>query len=55
MLPTSYGELPTHRVRLIEDDGRVGAEVVGPRRTVRYWFRPGTLAAQVQVVGARPR
>jgi VanZ family protein len=50
MLPTRFGESPSHRVRLIEDGERVGAEVSGPRRTLRYWFRPGALGAQVQVV-----
>lgn len=52
MLPTRLGQPAPHRVRLIEDGDRVGAEVAGPRRTVRYWFRAGELAAQVQVTGA---
>ncbi len=52
MLPTRLGEPATHQVRLVEDGGRVGAEVSGPRRTVTYWFRPGELAARVQVAGA---
>ena len=55
MLPTAYGESPPHRVRLIEDGDRVGAEVAGPKRTVRYWFRPGRLDAQVEIVGAAAR
>jgi hypothetical protein len=52
LLPTRYGERPAHRVRLIEAAGRVGAEVAGPRRTVRYWFRTGELDAEVDVDGA---
>lgn len=52
LLPRDHGAAAPHRVRLLEEGGRVGAEVAGPRRTVRYWFRPGTLGAQVEVVGA---
>jgi hypothetical protein len=55
MLPGAYGESPPHRVRLIEQGDRVGAEVAGPKRTVRYWFRPGELGAKVEVVGASVR
>jgi len=55
MLPGAFGESPPHRVRLIEDGARVGAEVAGPQRTVRYWFRPGKLDAQVEIVGAAAR
>jgi hypothetical protein len=39
-------------VRLIEEGGRFAAEVTGPRRTVRYWFRPGELGAEVEVTTA---
>lgn len=52
MLPTAFGELPVHQVRLIQEGDRVGAEVAGPKRTVRYWFRPGELQAQLEVVSA---
>ena len=31
-------------------DGRVGAEIAGPRRTTRWWFEPGRLGARVEVV-----
>ncbi len=55
MLPTAYGESPPHQVRLIEAGDRVGAEVAGPKRTVRYWFRPGELDAQVEIAGAASR
>jgi VanZ family protein len=50
MLPGAFGEAPPHRVRLVEDGDRVGAEVAGPTRTVRYWFRPGELAARIEVM-----
>jgi hypothetical protein len=55
MLPSALGQSPPHQVRLIEDRGRVGAEVAGPNRTVRYWFRPGELGAQVEIVGTAAR
>ncbi len=50
MLPTLAGESPLARVRLLEADGRVGAEIAGPRRTTRWWFEPGRLGARVEVV-----
>ena len=28
----------------------VGAEIVGPRRTTRWWFVPGQLGATVEVI-----
>jgi hypothetical protein len=45
LLPSRLGERAPHGVRLIEEGGRFAAEVTGPRRTVRYWFRPGELGA----------
>lgn len=55
MLPARVGEASRHAVRLVEDGERVGAEVAGPRRTVRYWFRPGALGAQIEVAGTPAR
>jgi hypothetical protein len=49
LLPTSGGEAP-HRVRLLEDGGRVGCEVAGPKRTTRWWFEPGRNRAEVEVL-----
>jgi hypothetical protein len=54
LLPRDDGAPAPHRVRLLEDGDRVGAEVAGPQRTVRYWFRPGTLGAQVEVAEPAP-
>lgn len=50
LLPRALGEPAPHHTRLLEDGGRTGAEVAGPRRTVRYWFREGELNAQVEVL-----
>ncbi len=52
MLPRHQGEPAPHRVRLVEDGDRAGAEVAGPTRTVRYWFREGVLGAEVEVVAS---
>jgi VanZ family protein len=52
LLPSRLGERAPHGVRLIEEGGRFAAEVTGPRRTVRYWFRPGELGAEVEVTTA---
>lgn len=49
MLPTRIGTQPPHRVRLLEDGGRVGCEIVGPRRTTRWWFTPGEVGASIEV------
>jgi hypothetical protein len=50
MLPAAWGNAPTHRVRLLESGKRVGCEVVGPNRTVRWWFDPGRNNAEVEVL-----
>lgn len=50
LLPRRLGEQAPHRVSLIEQEGRVAAEVSGPTRTVRYWFREGVLGAQIEIV-----
>jgi len=50
LLPRRLGDPAPHRVSLIEEAGRVAAEVSGPQRTVRYWFREGELGAQVEIV-----
>ena len=36
-------------MRLLESGKRVGCEVVGPNRTVRWWFEPGQNGAEVEV------
>ncbi len=51
MLPTARrGSAPRLLVTRIEAQGRVGAEIVGPRRTTRWWFEPGRLGATVEVL-----
>ena len=49
LLPVAGGSVPAHRVRLLESGKRVGCEVVGPNRTVRWWFEPGQNGAEVEV------
>jgi hypothetical protein len=58
MLPAAPGSTPTHAVRLLEEEGRVGCEVRGPQRTTRWWFTPRVRGVTVEVSdasGARRR
>ena len=50
MLPSALAGRPAHRVRLLEEGGRVGCEIAGPKRTTRWWFTPGKNGVDVQVV-----
>ena len=50
MLPTLGDKAPIHRVRRLEAEGRVGCEIIGPRRTTRWWFEPGRQSAEVEVM-----
>lgn len=50
LLPTLGDAAASHHVRLLESAGRVGCEIVGPHRTTRWWFEPGQLRAQIEVV-----
>ena len=49
MLPTLAGQAPRATVRRLEDGDRVGAEITGPRRTTRWWYRPGTQGVEIEV------
>ena len=49
LLPVGGTGAPTHQVRLLESGTRVGCEVIGPNRTVRWWFTPGHNGAEVEV------
>ena len=49
LLPVAGSGAPTQRVRLLESGARVGCEVVGTHRTVRWWFEPGHNGAEVEV------
>jgi hypothetical protein len=56
LLPTALGVQPEHRVRLLEDGMRVGCEIVGPKRTTRWWFEPSVNGPVVEIIdttGAR--
>jgi hypothetical protein len=50
LLPTRLGEQPEHRVRLLEEPGRVGCEIVGPKRTTRWWFDTTVNGPVVEIV-----
>jgi VanZ family protein len=52
MLPSALQTQPTHRVRLIESEGKVGCEVIGPNRTTRWWFSPEGAAVRIEVISA---
>lgn len=54
LLP-SDGSTPTHRVRRLEQPGRVGAEIAGPRRTSRWWFVPGQQEVDIEVQDGQDR
>jgi hypothetical protein len=49
LLPTGLGVHPTHRVRLLESGHKVGCEIVGPKRTTRWWFEPGRNQVDIDV------
>jgi VanZ family protein len=49
LLPTPPGTTPPHRVRLLEAGDRVGCEIVGPKRTTRWWFTPGQNGVEVRI------
>jgi VanZ family protein len=49
MVVGAYGTPRPHRVRRVERGAQVGAEVVGPVRTTRWWFTPGQPAVQIEV------
>ncbi|HAJ91025.1 MAG TPA: heparinase [Gammaproteobacteria bacterium] len=50
MLPSSLDSSPAHQIRLLEDADRVGCEIVGPKRTTRWWFNPGHNGFEVAVM-----
>lgn len=52
LLPTAGDAKPAHRVRLLEQGGRVGCEIVGPKRTTRWWFDRDALRAEIEVVAS---
>ena len=50
LMPTAGDAKPAHRVTLLETDGRVGCEIIGPKRTTRWWFAPDGSRAEIQIV-----
>ncbi|MBS0551115.1 MAG: hypothetical protein JSS47_01110, partial [Proteobacteria bacterium] len=50
MQPSLAGQKPRATVRRLEEAGRVGAEITGPQRTTRWWYRPGTQGVEVEVL-----
>jgi len=50
MLPSSLTSSPTHQVRLVEEKDMLGCEIVGPKRTTRWWFSPGRKGLDVEVI-----
>jgi VanZ family protein len=50
LLPTLGNAAPSHRVRLLESGNRVGCEVVGSKRTTRWWFEPGSKSVEIELV-----
>ncbi len=53
LIPSASGVHPTHRVRLLESGHKVGCEIVGPKRTMRWWFEPGRNQVDVDVAAGR--
>ena len=49
LLPTALNVQPADRVRLLESGKRVGCEIVGPKRTTRWWFEPGRNQVDIEV------
>jgi hypothetical protein len=49
MLPSKTPS-PAHRIRPLNDTGRLGCEIAGPTRTTRWWFTPGRNGLDVDVV-----
>ncbi|HRA81172.1 MAG TPA: VanZ family protein [Thauera sp.] len=50
MLPTLAGEKAPVSVRRVEDGKRVGAEIIGPKRTTRWWFVAGERGVTVEII-----
>lgn len=50
MFPTLAGQAPRATVRRLDDKGRVGAEITSPQRTTRWWYQPGKLGVQVDII-----
>lgn len=49
MLPGPFAYKPSHTVTRLAANGRTGCEIVGPRRTTRWWFTPGANGVEVEI------
>ena len=52
MLPTPLTSAPLHQVRLLDEADRLGCEIVGPKRTTRWWFNPGHNGFDLEVLSS---
>ncbi len=50
LLPTIGSQQANHQVRLLEDSGRVGCEVIGPHRTTRWWFNDNHNSPKIEIL-----
>ena len=55
LLPSAFDAVPTHRIRLLESENKVGCEIIGPKRTTRWWFEPGRDEVEITVASAGQR
>ena len=56
LLPRSTsGAGPGHRVRLVEDNSRIGAEITSGNRTTTWWFEHSTTGPVVEVTSGNDR
>ena len=49
MLPSTLTSSPAHQVRLLMETDKLGCEIVGPNRTMRWCFSPGRNGLGVEV------
>lgn len=49
LLPTIGENVPGHRVRPLDEGGRPGCEIIGGKRTTRWWFDPRGHGVRVEV------
>jgi len=49
LLPTIGENVPGHQVRSLDEGGRPGCEIIGRKRTTRWWFDPRGHGVRVEV------
>ena len=50
LMPSTFGVHPALHVSLLRAGKRVGSEIVGSRRTTRWWFEPSRNRVDIEVV-----